>query len=51
MTTLSSQDTDQGNNLFHLVPLEVTCPFMKNASEHKEYCSQLFALAEKQNIF
>ena len=52
MTTPSSQDTDQGtNSLLNLAPQEFTCPFMKNISENKKYCLQLFVFAEKQNIF
>lgn len=43
---------DQGNNsLLDLAPQEFTCLFIKNASENKEYCLQLFVFAEKQNIF
>lgn len=52
MTTPSSQGMDQGNNsLLDLAPQEFTCLFIKNASENKEYCLQLFVFAEKQNIF
>lgn len=52
MTTPSSQDMDEGNNLLiNLASQEFTCLFIKNASENKEYCLQLFVFAEKQHIF